>query len=144
VLSVILSCDDLYAAADFFTDRLGWRLVFSTPPESDDPIAAVALGDATVLLGPALEAFLSPRSRDHRGAGVQIFVTLPASEDIEVLHRRHEAAGVVTKPLSHRPWGRRAFNAELFGYRFLFAEDSTAGADNGGGAEDDAAPRPSA
>jgi catechol 2,3-dioxygenase-like lactoylglutathione lyase family enzyme len=35
VLSVILSCDDLYAAADFFTDRLGWRLVFSTPPEDD-------------------------------------------------------------------------------------------------------------
>lgn|GEM_PF-866388 len=144
MLSVILSCDDLYAAADFFTDRLGWQLVFSTPPESDDPMAAVALGDATVMLGPAFEDFLPSRSRDHRGAGVQVFVTLPASEDIEVVHRRHEAAGVVTKPLSARPWGRRAFNAELFGYRFLVAEDSTAGAGNGGGVEDAAAPGPSA
>jgi catechol 2,3-dioxygenase-like lactoylglutathione lyase family enzyme len=53
VLSVFLARDDPYAAAEFMTDLLGWRLVLATPRDSDDRPACVALGDAEVMLGTA-------------------------------------------------------------------------------------------
>ena len=53
--SVILACDDPYRAASLFVDELGWRLVFATPPEGDDRLACVAIGDAEVMLGTAEE-----------------------------------------------------------------------------------------
>jgi hypothetical protein len=124
MLSVLLACDDPYETADVFTAKLGWTLVFATPPESGDPLAAVVLGDAQVLLGVADERFLKAEARDHRGAGVEIYVNLPADLDIEAVHRRHADAGVVTDPLAVRPWGERAFHAEVAGYRFLIAQDA--------------------
>ena len=126
MLSVILACDDPYAAADLYTERLGWRLVFATPRESGDPLACVALGDAEVMLGTAEEQFLPAVSRAHRGAGVTVYVRLPAGEDIAAVHDRHAAAGVVTTPLSIRPWGVLAFNAVIDGYRFLVVQQQDA------------------
>jgi hypothetical protein len=52
---------------------------------------------------------------------------LPEGEDITAIHERHAAAGVVTTPLSHRPWGELAFNAEIDGYRFLVTRQDAAG-----------------
>ncbi len=122
MLSVILACDDLYAAADYFVEPLGWTLVFATPPESDDTLACVQLGDAQVMLGTAVDEFLAPPARQHRGAGVAIYLTLREEDDIDAIHGRHLEAGVVTSELSQRPWGPRAFGAEILGYRFLVAE----------------------
>jgi uncharacterized glyoxalase superfamily protein PhnB len=122
VLSVFLACDDPYAAADFMTGQLGWRLVFATPRDSDDRLACVGLGDAEVMLGTAVEEFLPAVSRPHRGAGVTVYVRLPASEDIAAVHARHADAGVVTTPLALRPWGERAFDAVICGYRYLISQ----------------------
>jgi uncharacterized glyoxalase superfamily protein PhnB len=121
VLSCFLACDDPYATASFMTDILGWRLEFASPRDSGDKMAVVRLADADVMLGTAAEQFLPAASRDHRGAGVTVYIRLPAGSDIEAVHRRHAAAGVVTTPLGVRPWGEEAFDAVIAGYRFLIA-----------------------
>lgn len=123
MLSVILACDDPHETAQFMTDRLGWRLVFATPRDSDDRLACVAIGDAEVMLGTAEEQFLASKSRDHRGAGVCVYVDLSADEDIAAIHAGHAQAGVVTVPLAPRPWGVQAFNADIGGYRFLITQE---------------------
>jgi catechol 2,3-dioxygenase-like lactoylglutathione lyase family enzyme len=123
MLSVILACDDLYDTAKFMTETLGWRLVFATPADSDDRLACVALADNEVMLGTTDEEFLPATSRDHRGAGVSIYVQLPPEEDIAAVHGAHAAAGVVTVPLSQRPWGVLAFNAVIASYQFLITQE---------------------
>ena len=124
MLSVILACDDPYQTADLYLERLGWRLVFATPRDSGDPLACVALGDAEIMLGTAEEQFLPAAARAHRGAGVSIYVRLPADVDMAAVHDRHAAAGVVTTPLSRRPWGVLAFDAVIDGYRFLVVQQA--------------------
>lgn len=120
---MILACDDPYRAADVFVGQLGWRLVFRTPDASDDRLACVGLGDAEVMLGTTDEQFLAPAAREHRGAGVEVYIRLPAAVDIDTVHARHTAAGVVTQTLRTQQWGERAFHAEIVGYRFLIAQE---------------------
>jgi len=123
MLIPILATDDPYAAAAVFTDS-GWSLVFSTPPDSGDPLACVGLADAQVMLGTSLPQFLADDSREHKGAGVEFHITVPASEidDIFAVHKAH--ADSVTD-LAVQPWGERAFHAVLLGYRFLIAAESS-------------------
>lgn len=64
---------------------------------------AGSLGDEEVMLGTADEEYLRAASRQHRGAGVTVYIRLPAALDIETVHARHAAAGVVTRPLAQRP-----------------------------------------
>jgi hypothetical protein len=123
MLSVFLACDDPYETARFCVSELGWEHVFVTPPDSGDRLACVRLADAEVMLGTAEEQFLPAASRAYRGAGVTVYITVKAEDDIEAIHDRHRAVGVVTEPLSDRPWGQRAFDAVIGGYRFLIAAD---------------------
>jgi catechol 2,3-dioxygenase-like lactoylglutathione lyase family enzyme len=122
MLSVFLACEDPYEAASFFVEKLGWRLAFATPRDGDDQMACVALGDAEVMLGTAGEQYLPAASREHRGAGVTVYLRV---NGIDGIWARHEAAGVTTAALSARPWGERAFDAVIAGYRFLIAEETT-------------------
>jgi hypothetical protein len=127
VLSVFLACDDPYLTARQMTEQLGWRLEFATPPDSDDKTAVVSLGGAQVRLGTAEEQWLAADARDYRGAGVTVYIRLPQTEDIAAMHEQHAAGGVVTGPLSQRPWGELAFDAVIAGYRFLISQESLAG-----------------
>jgi hypothetical protein len=128
VLSVFLACDDPYQVAQLMTNQLGWRLEFATPPASDDRLACVSLSeDAQVMLGTADEQYLAAASRQHRGAGVTVYIRLPQSEDIAIVYERHAAGGVVTEPLSKRPWGELAFDAVIAGYRFLISQEPVPG-----------------
>jgi uncharacterized glyoxalase superfamily protein PhnB len=127
VLSVFLACDDSYQIATLMTEDLGWRLEFATPADSDDKVACVSLGGAEVMLSTADERFLPAAGRDHRGAGVTVYVRLPQTDDIAAVHARHAAAGVVTAALAQRPWGELAFDATIAGYRFLVAQETLAG-----------------
>jgi catechol 2,3-dioxygenase-like lactoylglutathione lyase family enzyme len=122
-MSVFLACDDPYDTADWLTDALGWHLEFATPRQSDDKLACVRLGDAEIMLGTAAEEFLPAASREHRGAGVTVYVRLPPEVDIGAVHARHAAAGIVTAPLGSRPWGEVAFDAVIAGCRFLIAQE---------------------
>ena len=87
----------------------------------------MSLSGAEVRLGPADERWLAGAARDHRGAGVTVYVRLPETSDIAVVHERHAAGGVVTRPLEQRPWGELAFDADIGGYRFLIAQETLAG-----------------
>ena len=128
MLTVFLACDDPYEIARVMTDQLGWRLEFATPSDSDDKVACVSLGeDAQVMLSTADEQYLPAASRQHRGAGVTVYIRLPQSEDIAIVHERHSAGGVVTQPLSGRPWGELAFDAVIAGYRFLISQEPVSG-----------------
>lgn len=123
VLTVFLACDDPYQTAQLMTDQLGWRLDFATPAKSDDKVACVGLGDAEVMLSTADEQYLPAATRQHRGAGITVYIRLPASEDIVAIHARHAAGGVVTEALSLRPRGEFAFDAVIAGYRFLVGQE---------------------
>ena len=124
MLSVFLACDDPYATAALLTDKLGWRLEFATPRQSDDRLACVSLGGSEVMLGTAEDQYLPAAARDHRGAGVTVYIRLPAEADIAAVHARHAAAGVVTRPLQQRSWGEAAFDAEIAGYKFLISQET--------------------
>jgi uncharacterized glyoxalase superfamily protein PhnB len=124
VLSVFLACDDPYQTARLLTERLGWRLEFATPADSDDKLACVSLGDAEVMLGTADERFLPSASRAHRGAGVTVYIRLPDTADIAAMHARHAEAGLVSQPLAQRPWGELAFDAVIEGYKFLISQEA--------------------
>ncbi|HXL89015.1 MAG TPA: VOC family protein [Streptosporangiaceae bacterium] len=121
ILSVFLACEAPYETASFFVETLGWRLAFATPRDGDDKMACVALGDAEVMLGTADEQYLPAASREHRGAGVTVYLKV---DGIDGIWARHQAAGVTTTELSARPWGERAFVAVIAGYRFLIAEEA--------------------
>ena len=127
MLSVFLACDDPYLTARQMTEQLGWRLEFATPADSDDKTVVVSLGGGQVRLGAAEEQWLAADARDHRGAGVTIYIRLPQTEDIAAVHERHASGGVVTGPLGQRPWGELAFDAVIAGYRFLIAQEPLAG-----------------
>jgi uncharacterized glyoxalase superfamily protein PhnB len=127
VLSVFLACDDPYQVAQHMTNQLGWQLEFATPADSDDRLACVSLGGDEVMLGTAEERWLPAASREHRGAGVSVYVRLPQTCDIAAIHERHAAGGVVTEPLSQRPWGELAFDAVIAGYRFLISQEPVPG-----------------
>ncbi|MFF4622804.1 hypothetical protein [Nonomuraea jabiensis] len=124
MISVILACDDPYRAAESFK-RAGWEPVFATPSDSDDRLACVSLGDAQVMLGVDDERFLPAAARDHRGAGVEVYIRL--DDGVEKVYEQHQAAGVVTQDLRHAPWGEWAFNAMIEGYRFLIAQEGASG-----------------
>ena len=124
MLSAFLACDDPYQTAAMMTDALGWRLIFATPPDSDDKLACVALGDAQIMLSAADERFLPAAARSCRGAGVTIYVRLPSDIAIGPVHARHAESGVVTDPLAPRPWGEDAFEARIGGYHFLIASEA--------------------
>jgi hypothetical protein len=121
VLTPILATEDPYLAAAIFV-RCGWELFLETPRDSDDRLAGVALGAAQLLLGTDDPAFLDPRDAAHRGAGVELHVTVPPDriDDLHVLHREHAEA---TSELREQPWGERAFHATVCGYRFLVAAE---------------------
>jgi hypothetical protein len=123
MLIPMLATDDPYVAATAFTDA-GWSLIFRTPADSGDPLTCVGLAGAQVMLGTSLPQFLAEESREHKGAGVEFHVTVPAS-DIDDIVAAHTAHAGSTTDLVVRPWGERAFHAVLAGYRFLIAAESS-------------------
>lgn len=122
MLTPILATDDPYRAAEAFV-AAGWSLIFQTPADSGDPLSCVALADAQVMLGTSDPAFLAPASRDHKGAGIEFHITVPAAK-IDAIYAAHRARADSTTELRVQQWGERAFHAVLLGYRFLIAEDS--------------------
>ncbi|MFI5712549.1 hypothetical protein [Kribbella sp. NPDC051620] len=115
MLTPILATADPYLAADEFVAN-GWTLVFATPKGSADPLACVELHGAQVLLGVDTEQFLPAEAREHRGAGVQLYLEVP-SDALDAVHAAHQAPG----PLTDRAWGTRAFAVQLAGYNFMIA-----------------------
>jgi uncharacterized glyoxalase superfamily protein PhnB len=123
MLSVFLSCDEPYLTAAAMTGEMCWTQEFASPADSDDKLVIVSLEGARMMLGTADEQWLPAASRDHRGAGVTLYLSLPRSADIRAIYERHRAGGAATTPLRPRQWGEVAFDAVIAGYRFLISQE---------------------
>lgn len=112
----ILACPDPYKAAEEFA-AAGWNIDFSQSPESGDPLVGVSLCGNYVLLG-VTNGYVPDDQLPHIGCGVEIYMTVPADR-IQRLYENH----LMLKPteLSVQPWGDKAFEVRIGGYRFMIA-----------------------
>ena len=124
MLSPILSVADIDASIQFYTDAFqfqeGWRA------EDDNGVvvfAMVKMGVAEILLG-TLDGFVDVANRDKLGIGIQIYIELPGSINIDDLHNQAKSKGAnIISPVVKRDWGERVFTVkDPDGYFFMFAE----------------------
>ena len=114
----ILACTDPYKAAEEFA-AAGWHIDFSQPPESGDPLVGVSLCGNSVLLG-VTEGYVPHDHIPYIGCGVEIYLTVPA-EQLQQIYENH----LKLKPteLTVQPWGDKAFEVRIGGYRFMIAAE---------------------
>ena len=125
MLSPILACSSVSKSIAYFTEKLGFQLAWSMPPNEDGEteFACMKLGDAEILLG-VTEGFVKSDDMAKRGIGVQIYITLPDGLDIDAIYANAQAQGAtITREIQTRDWGERAFNVcDLDGYNFMIAQ----------------------
>lgn len=114
----ILACEDPYRAAETFVSA-GWKLDFSQPPESGDPLVGVSLFDNAILLGIA-DGYVANEEKKHLGCGVEIYLTVP-SKRMEEVHKNH--SGLNAAKIELQPWGVYAFEVSIENYRFMIAAE---------------------
>lgn len=125
MLSPILACSSVPEAIAYYTQKLGFELAWSMPPndKGDTDFAGVQLADCEIMLG-VVEGFVKPEDMDKRGTGIQIYINLPDSVSIDDLYahaQQHDA--FITRELETREWGERAFTVnDLDGYDLMFAQ----------------------
>jgi len=102
-----LAVDDVHAAVEFYTEKLGFRIAFTwgEPPT----FAGVSLGDA--------QMFLQIGTPDPKGCSVYFLVG-----DADALYEFHRANGVdVGEPPADREYGIRDYTVrDLHGYYLTF------------------------
>jgi uncharacterized glyoxalase superfamily protein PhnB len=127
MLSPILACSSVPSAIEFYTQKLGFQLAWSMPPneKGETEFAAVKLADAEIMLG-VTEGFVKAADMDKRGTGIQIYINLPATVPIDTIYATAQANGVVIRQaLQVRDWGERVFVInDLDGYNLMFAQQA--------------------
>ena len=125
MLSPILSCVDVDTSIAYYTQKLGFEHAWSMPPNENGKteFACVKLGDADILLG-VVEGFVAPEDLDKRGIGLQIYIDLPATIDIDKLYVQAQSSGAnITREIEDRNWGERTFNVkDADGYNLMLAQ----------------------
>src|SRR5215207_8748288 len=109
MLSPILACADVSQAIDYYTQKLGFELAWSLPPNDagKTEFACVKLGDAEILLG-ITKGFMQPEDMDKRGAGIQLYINLPETIEIDALYVKAKDSGArITREIETRGWGER-------------------------------------
>ncbi|MCH5199112.1 MAG: hypothetical protein J1E34_09445 [Oscillospiraceae bacterium] len=114
----ILACIDPYKTADEFA-ALGWKIDFSQPPDSGDPLVGVSLFGNSILLG-ITDGYVLDGQIQYIGCGVEIYITVPA-EEIQQIYDNH----LLQSPtkLTLQPWGDTAFEVKIGGYKFMIAAE---------------------
>ena len=112
---------DVGAAIQFYTDKLGFRLVRLEPEGTPGPtsvFAVVDLGEAQILL--ANESLYAGEHLRERGAGVDIRIMVP---DVDAIYQRcHENSVAIVHDIADRYYGLRDFIiADPNGFRLRFA-----------------------
>jgi uncharacterized glyoxalase superfamily protein PhnB len=125
MLSPILACSDIPAAIDYYTQKLGFELVFHFPADDkgQSEFACVKLADVEILLG-VNEGFVAQEDLAKRGTGIQLYINLPASLKIDDLYAQAvRENALIMGEIENRGWGERAFRIrDLDGYQFMFAQ----------------------
>lgn len=125
MLSPILACVDVDASIACYTQKLGFEHAWSMPPNESGKteFACVKLGDAEILLG-VVEGFVSPEDLAKRGTGIQLYIDLPASLNIDSLYTQAKSSGAaITREIEDRDWGERTFNVkDADGYNLMLAQ----------------------
>lgn len=93
MLSPILACLDVDASIAYYTQKLGFEHAWSMSPNEHGKtdFACVKLGDAEILLG-VVEGFVAPEDLEKRGIGLQIYIDLPATFNIDTLYAQTSPA----------------------------------------------------
>jgi uncharacterized glyoxalase superfamily protein PhnB len=126
MLSPILACSSIEAAIAYYTEKLSFELVFHMPAQGEQTeFACVRLADVEILLG-VNEGFVNPADLDKRGTGIQLYINLPASLNIDDLYHHAKAHNAhITREIETRGWGERAFTVlDADGYNLMFAQQA--------------------
>ena len=98
---------DIKASCDFFTDKLGFSVVFVY---GEPPFYAQVKRDAARLNLRHVDApVIDPALRDRESL-LSAALTVDTAEDIKQLFLEFQMAGVTfAQPLKHEPWGAKDF-----------------------------------
>ena len=125
MLSPILACTDVPAAIEYYTQKLGFELEWTMPPNENGQteFASVKLGDAVLLLG-ITKGFVALEDLDKRGIGIQLYIHLPESMKIDDVYTHAKSQNaLITREIETRDWGERAFTVnDLDGYNLMIAQ----------------------
>ena len=115
----ILACENPYKTAEEFV-AAGWKIDFSQPPESGDPLVGVSLYDNSVLLG-VTEGYVANDVKQYVGCGVVFYLTVP-SEDFSDVYENHKR--FVSSALEAQTWGDTTFETEVGGFKFMITSNN--------------------
>lgn len=114
-----LTVSDIHRSTQFYEDALGFTKTFAIPGPGGDPVhVSLSNGTAMVMLGVAMTDSPAPRASDSAGLGVNLYVGVEGTDDIDDLFARATAAGarVVQEPTDEF-WGDRDWSiADPDGY----------------------------
>lgn len=116
MIQPILACINPYETAKEFV-AVGWKIDFSQPPESGDPLVGISLCGNSVLLG-ITEGYVAADKLPYIGCGVEIYITVP-SEQIQQIYEEH--LPINPTELTIQPWGDLAFEVQIGGYQFMIS-----------------------
>ena len=112
----ILACENPYKTAEEFVTA-GWKIDFSQPPESGDPLVGVSLYDNVVLLG-VTEGYVANDVKRYIGCGVVLYLTV-TNDNFSTVYENHKS--FVSSAVGAQVWGDTAFEVELGGFKFMIA-----------------------
>ncbi len=116
MLSPIIACVDPYETAELYK-AAGWRIDFSSPPESGDSLVEVSLYDNSVLLG-VTEGYVDGKDIPSIGNGVVYYITVPMPV-LKQVHEDHRA--FFPTDICKKPWGDTVFEVAIAGHRYMIA-----------------------
>lgn len=121
----LLSIRDVEASLKFYTELLGFTFEGTMLPGDDGkPVfAGVKRGETTIWLDHTEYADLPPNT--PVGVGVELYISLDKSEDIDALYEALKAAEVkIVGELEEQFWGDKRFVIQdLDGYRLSLSKN---------------------
>ena len=110
----ILACENPNKTAEEFV-AAGWKIDFSQPPESGDPLVGISLYDNSVLLG-VTEGYVANDVKQYVGCGVVFYLTVP-NDGFNTVYENHKR--FVLSAVEVQTWGDTAFEVEIGGFKFM-------------------------
>lgn len=115
----ILAMQDPYNAAKEF-EKAGWKLDFSNPRESGDPLVGLSLYGNSILLGTMEEKYVKKDAIPFLGTGIEFYVSIPKDRLAEI-YKGHLCFHPTA--LGKQLWGDVAFEVNILGYKFMIAAE---------------------